>query len=277
MPYLRTIRYASPVVAWHDIVLTEAAPAWSSAYRADSPRLLVPGSRWIEVEKQGRRFVCDALSPLQLTPEVPYRMRQPFEGQRSVLLVFDVADVAAAARPRLGLAAHWALVRWRAALDTGVFDRLAFEEDVVALWPPATTDAQHLSGEASARARRAVERARERLADDPASNAPLHELAHDAAYSPFQLARTFRQVNGVGLHGYRIRLRMVLALARLAQGEDDLTQLALELGYSSHSHFSAAFRAHVGTTPSAARRGLRAPSTTGTGAARASSAGAGIR
>jgi AraC-like DNA-binding protein len=38
-----------------------------------------------------------------------------------------------------------------------------------------------------------------------------------------------------------------------------LTEVALDLGYSSHSHFSAAFRALFGVTPSSVRR-ARPPS-----------------
>ena len=44
------------------------------------------------------------------------------------------------------------------------------------------------------------------------------------------------------------------ALERLAVGADDLTTLALELGFSSHSHFTDAFRREFGRPPSAARK-----------------------
>jgi AraC-like DNA-binding protein len=73
------------------------------------------------------------------------------------------------------------------------------------------------------------------------------------AASPFHLARRFKRANGVGLHRYRTRLRMALALARLGDGATDLTALALDLGFNSHSHFSAAFGAHFGVAPSRAR------------------------
>jgi AraC-like DNA-binding protein len=38
------------------------------------------------------------------------------------------------------------------------------------------------------------------------------------------------------------------------EGADDLTALALELGFSSHSHFTDAFRAEFGRAPSRIRR-----------------------
>jgi AraC family transcriptional regulator len=49
-------------------------------------------------------------------------------------------------------------------------------------------------------------------------------------------------------------VRLLLALERLEDGERDLSRLALDLGYSSHSHFTAAFRRSFGTPPSAARK-----------------------
>jgi AraC-like DNA-binding protein len=45
-----------------------------------------------------------------------------------------------------------------------------------------------------------------------------------------------------------------MALERLDAGERDLTRLALDLGYSSHSHFTDAFRRSFGVTPSTARK-----------------------
>lgn len=269
MPYRRTIRYESPLFAWHELELTEPAPQWSSAYRPETPRLMVPGSRWVEAEQRGARFVCDALSPLWLTPAQPYRMRQPFAGQRSVVLIFGSAAAAdqdpqegatgappPGARPRLGPRAQWTLARCRAALDAGAPDRLAMDEAVLGLWPAALADP--VAEDADVRPHRAVERARELIAADPAADLSLQDLADAAACSPFHLARRFRRATGIGLHAYRTRLRMAQALRRLADGEEALIQLALDLGYASHSHFSAAFRACYGLSPSRARELLSA-------------------
>ena len=48
------------------------------------------------------------------------------------------------------------------------------------------------------------------------------------------------------------------ALELAAARQPDLPQLALELGYSSQSHFCGSFQREFGCTPSAARRGLPA-------------------
>ena len=58
------------------------------------------------------------------------------------------------------------------------------------------------------------------------------------------------------LHAYRDQLRLQGALPRLAAGED-ITRVALDLGYSSHSHFTWAFRRRFGVPPSSVRRGRR--------------------
>lgn len=84
----------------------------------------------------------------------------------------------------------------------------------------------------------------------------LPEMARAVHCSPYHLARLFKRVVGLSLHRYVNRLRLRAALERLADGAPDLTDLALELAYSSHSHFSDAFRREFKTTPTAFRRGL---------------------
>lgn len=96
----------------------------------------------------------------------------------------------------------------------------------------------------------AVEHAREIIARDPGAAISLRSLARRCSVSPFHLSRTFRARTGETITSYRHSLRLRLALQRLREGESDLTQLALELGYSSHSHFTAVFRRYFGVTPS---------------------------
>lgn len=98
-----------------------------------------------------------------------------------------------------------------------------------------------------------VDRARALLASDPARSWRLAALAREVDCSPFHLARQFRSITGETIARYLLRLRLAIALERLAQGEDDLARLARELGFAHHSHFSARFRDIFGLTPSAAR------------------------
>ncbi|HEX4073212.1 MAG TPA: AraC family transcriptional regulator [Planctomycetaceae bacterium] len=99
-----------------------------------------------------------------------------------------------------------------------------------------------------------VEAAKAHLARRLAEPVTLEEVAHAVHASPFHLARVFRERTGLPIHRYLTRLRLRAALEWLAQGSRDLTALALELGFSSHSHFTSAFRAEFGQTPSAIRR-----------------------
>jgi len=91
------------------------------------------------------------------------------------------------------------------------------------------------------------------LASRPTEPMTLSALARTVASSPFHLSRVFRQEVGMPIHQYVLRLRLALALDRLANGARDLSPLALELGFSSHSHFATLFKRTFGAPPSAFR------------------------
>jgi AraC family transcriptional regulator len=114
---------------------------------------------------------------------------------------------------------------------------------------PRTT---HAAGATAAR-QRLVDRAKLVLAGDLARRWTLGEIAAELRASPVYLTQVFQQVEGLPLYRYQLRLRLARALDLLGQ-YDDLTDLGLDLGFSSHSHFSAAFRAAYGRTPSEFRR-----------------------
>ena len=87
----------------------------------------------------------------------------------------------------------------------------------------------------------------------------LDMLARAVHTSPYHLSRVFRRETGLSIHRYRQRVRLFHALERLAAYSDGyLTDLALDLGFSSHSHFSTAFRQEFGLTPSQFRQQMTA-------------------
>jgi AraC-like DNA-binding protein len=92
------------------------------------------------------------------------------------------------------------------------------------------------------------------IAERPGLNLSLAEIASRVHCAPFYLARTFRAFVGLPIHQYQLRLRLALALERLGDYPRDLTNLALDLGFSSHSHFTSTFQRSFGTSPSAFRR-----------------------
>ena len=96
--------------------------------------------------------------------------------------------------------------------------------------------------------RRLVDRVKVLLAGDLSRRWTLAGIAAEIRGSPVYLTQVFQQVEGMPLYRYHLRLRLARALDLLAQRED-LSGLAQDLGFSSHSHFSAAFKQAYGLTP----------------------------
>jgi AraC family transcriptional regulator len=101
--------------------------------------------------------------------------------------------------------------------------------------------------------RELAERAKALIARSFTERLSLAGLGQRLRTSPFHLARVFRAETGFSVDGYVRSLRLRDALERLPSHDDGLTALALELGFSSHSHFTEAFRREFGLAPSAFR------------------------
>jgi len=87
------------------------------------------------------------------------------------------------------------------------------------------------------------------LKKDPANPPTLEALAREAGCSPFYLSRTFSREMGQTIPQHLRELRMEKAAALLRSGSFNVTEAALEVGYSSLSHFSAAFHQTFGCCP----------------------------
>ena len=101
---------------------------------------------------------------------------------------------------------------------------------------------------ASRSRRRLVDRVKVLLAGDLSRRWTLAGIAAEIRGSPVYLTQVFQQVEGLPLYRYHLRLRLARALDLIAERED-LSGLAQDLGFSSHSHFTAAFRQAYGRTP----------------------------
>jgi AraC-like DNA-binding protein len=93
-----------------------------------------------------------------------------------------------------------------------------------------------------------VDRTKLVLTSDVARRWTLAEIAAEVGVSPVYLTQVFAQVEAVPLYRYHLRLRLARALDLLGH-YDNLTALSIDLGFSSHSHFTAAFRQAYGRTP----------------------------
>jgi len=110
----------------------------------------------------------------------------------------------------------------------------------------------HAAG-ASVGLQQLADRAKLVLTSDLARRWTLAEVAAEVRCSPVYLTQVFQQVEGQPLYRYQLRLRLARALDLIGE-YDDLTALSLDLGFSSHSHFSALFREVYGYSPSTFRQ-----------------------
>jgi AraC-like DNA-binding protein len=83
----------------------------------------------------------------------------------------------------------------------------------------------------------------------------LRDIASEAALSPYHLCRLFRRATGTTLHQYREKLHIRWSLESVIETRRPLVDIALETGFSSHSHFTSSFRREFGEAPSGVRAG----------------------
>lgn len=147
---------------------------------------------------------------------------------------------------------HYELLgRARSGASLGLDDTVAELLDEVFATAFARPDGT--AGRTQARRRELAAAAAVAVQADLAATPRLAALAAGLGCSPFHLSRVFREATGTSLRAYVKRLRARTAAEHLAGGASDLAALAQRLGYADHSHFTNAFRAEWGETPSAFR------------------------
>jgi transcriptional regulator GlxA family with amidase domain len=98
-------------------------------------------------------------------------------------------------------------------------------------------------------ARERVEQVMALLRANLAQPLPLEEIGRRVGCSPFHLSRTFSAEVGMTISQYLRKLRMERAAELLQTGKYNVTEAALEVGYSSLSHFSQGFCQVMGRCP----------------------------
>ena len=100
-------------------------------------------------------------------------------------------------------------------------------------------------------------RARDLLSETPGRPVTITDAAREACMSPFHFIRQFEALFGVTPRQFRIGARIDRAKLLLAQGEFSVTEVCLEVGFSSLGSFSDLFARRVGAPPSDYRRRAR--------------------
>jgi AraC-like DNA-binding protein len=99
-------------------------------------------------------------------------------------------------------------------------------------------------------------RARDYIQAAHAEPLTLERVATKAGLSPYHFQRMFAQAFAETPHEYLTRIRLDRAKALLMTEHLPVTDVCLEVGFSSLGSFSSMFTRHVGQTPSAYRRDM---------------------
>jgi AraC-like DNA-binding protein len=105
--------------------------------------------------------------------------------------------------------------------------------------------------------RKIVANAKRHISQFPGIRIRLADVGQALGVSPVHLTEVFRQVEGTPFYRYALQQRLERAVRLLPGYGRDLSALALELDFASHSHFTTAFRRAFGCTPAAFRERAR--------------------
>jgi AraC-like DNA-binding protein len=281
----RAVSYHEPIRPLFESTLVRVGsfrcPVAHPRFRDSGPtrsHLFVFPRTSVWIEQEGRRpFVSDPTHAVLYNPRHNY-VRRPIspDGDRSDF--FGVAaslhrEMQAAFEPAAADAAETAFRVGQAPADAATYrlqrrifedlerepmpEAMAVEESVIEVFHRilASLYCERPAPLTSPRHRDLAQEARAYLAANFTRKQSLTEVARALDCSVFHLCRVFRKDTGMTLHEYRQQLRVRLALESVTSDQSDLLEVALRVGYSGHSHFTAAFREAFGAPPSALRSG----------------------
>jgi len=256
----------TPTVAIRDVCCQGSYRHQSSEECATATQLVFP-YRGVYLRHLGQdQAVAEANQVLFFNADEGYRVSHPVSGGDASLTVVisepllgELAPVAflrdrampvfRRQRMRIDARSQAIVALLRHGLRENVAEPLEAESLALTLVRRALGPRTTHAANASVGRQRLVDRIKLVLASDLARRWSLGEIAAEVRGSPVYLTQVFQQVEGLPLYRYQLRLRLARSLDLLAQ-YDDLTTLSLDLGFSSHSHFSAAFRQAYGRSPS---------------------------
>lgn len=98
-----------------------------------------------------------------------------------------------------------------------------------------------------------IEHAKFTLSRDLTGPVSIRDIAADVGLSIYHLSKVFRDATGHSMIQYRQQLRLRMAFDEIMRAES-LYEIANDLGFADHSHFTRVFRRVFGTTPRALRK-----------------------
>jgi len=244
---------------------------------ATSHEIVFPRHGAFERSNAYGKIVADANHVLFFHQNQPYQIRHPVPGgdtstiialNPSVLLdMVQTVDPTVEERPDAPFTAghslaesqhHIRLHRLLKAASTGI-DPLEIEESALTFAASVIQQSYQAANRRQWRTRSdttegrrdVVNRVKIVLAARFRDKLSLNQLARETFTSAYHLCRVFKDETGLPIHRYLLRLRLTHALEDIAENPNvNLTRVALNLGFNSHSHFTAAFQQTFGIAPS---------------------------
>jgi AraC family transcriptional regulator len=275
------VRYCSDVVSIADVRCRPSTNRLSAEEQASEHEVVFPRAGVFVRHIGHEQHVADSNHVLFFNSNEPYRVTHPVSGgDDCTSFVFStdiVLEALAVYEPQIydrpgkpfrfshAVLAPKTIIRQqqlRQRLKDGLTSALEVEESAVDLLSVVTASAYRRRALPLTRPHAGtlrlwqqwVESVKLLIATQPGANLSLAEIARSVHCSPFHLARLFRSFVGSSIHDYHLCLRLGLALERLVDRPASLTELALELGFTSHSHFTDTFRRYFDISPSMFRR-----------------------
>lgn len=262
----RLLLHTPTVTAWDCLCQgrcrAKAGEEWAPATRISFPQ------HGVYVHSVGRRdVVADTNQVVIINEDEPYQVSHPVPGGDATLTVgVDRATMLEITPPeyrhkrgrpvlnrsglRIDTRTQLLAAQLRQRMSRGSIDQLTAETQLLQLIRHTMGDTgAHTARQGNGHVEKMADDVKLLLATDPWRRWTLADMAEQVGVTPVYLTDAFRRVEGVPLYRYHLRMRLALALGLLADC-DDLTTLAIDLGFASHSHFSASFKRTYGLTPS---------------------------
>jgi AraC family transcriptional regulator len=269
----RLLLHTDTVAAW-DVVCPGLNRDRAEEESAPGTRLVFP-YRGVYVHAVGdTEYIGEANHVVIVNPDEPYQVSHPVTGGDATLTIgVDPATLLELAPPeylrapglpalkhsglRIDARSQLLSAQLRQRLVRNTISQLEAETLALELIRHTLGDrASHTARHGNGRPERMADRVKLLLSADPWRKWTLEEIANCIGVTPVYLTDVFSRVEGIPLYRYHIRLRLVRALAVLADCAS-VEALAFDLGFHSHSHFSAAFKQTFNQTPSEFQRSIR--------------------
>lgn len=260
MPNVETL-FSSPLVEVQDVCCTLGRSGLSDSRGDAISHVCMVRRGCFHYHLGARTYFADSSRALIHDDGVEYRTSHPCDGGDDCTVIVLSQELMAEAFGRrrkheeiefemapAGQVSHLATYALLRHPDT---ERLAGEEAAIGLVQAIASGRRPRTelSQADGERLRIVRRVKALLNDRLDENLSLSALACEAGCSPYHLMHLFRGHTGQTIRGYRARLRVAAALDLMVQGAWDLTDLALQCGFASHSHMTETFRAVLGMAP----------------------------